>query len=752
MKHLDPATHRWNFFRAGGFDQVKLESGADLAHLDQLDQKLWVALACPTRGLEFDNRTLDLIDTDKDGRIRAPDIIAAAKWTTSLLKNPDTLLKSQPSLPLDVINDAVPEGKQILSSAKQILANLGKAGDLFISLDDTADTAKIFAATNFNGDGIIPADAADDEFTKSVIADIMSCMGIETDRSGKPGISQAKSDAFFTEAGAYSDWWNKARGDKNILPLGDATAAAFDAVKAVRAKADDFFARCRLAQFDARAIAALNREEKEYLAIAAKDLTITSGEIAQLPLSQVAACKPLPLADGLNPAWAEALAALQSSAVKPLLGGQDALTESDWAALNAKLAPFESWSGGKVGAAAEKLGLKRVQEILASDAQKKINELLTKDKALEPEANAIAAVEKLIRFNRDLYTLCLNFVNFRNFYSRKIPAIFQAGRLYLDQRSCDLCLVVDDAGKHAVMAGLAGAYLAYCDCTRKATGEKETIVAIFSQGDDENLMVGRNGVFYDRKGRDFDATITKIIASPISVRQAFFAPYKKFVRLIEEQISKRAAAADADTTAQLNAAATTTATADKSKKIDVGTVAALGVAFGSIGTFIGLIFGKVLDIVQLGPLAILGALVGVMAMISGPSMILAFIKLRKRNLGPILDANGWAVNAKAKINVPFGTSLTAIATLPPGSHRDTTDPFAEKKSPWPKLITLAIIVYIVFKWLNGSLDSHLPKGLKHDTYFEHETYFELKHTLAPAAIPPPNPGTNTPATNAPPVK
>ena len=71
-------SHRFTFFRAGGFNQVVIGSGADLMNLDQLDQKLWVALACPTRGLEFDSRTLDLIDTDKDGRVRAPEIIAAA--------------------------------------------------------------------------------------------------------------------------------------------------------------------------------------------------------------------------------------------------------------------------------------------------------------------------------------------------------------------------------------------------------------------------------------------------------------------------------------------------------------------------------------------------------------------------------------------------------------------------------------------------------------------------------------------------
>src|SRR5436305_13088921 len=103
--------HKWTFFRAGGFDQVRIQSGADLMALDQLDQKLWVALACPTTGLEFDGKTLALIDTDKDGRIRAPELIAAAQWIGALLKKPDDLLKSSPALPLGSINDATPEGQ-----------------------------------------------------------------------------------------------------------------------------------------------------------------------------------------------------------------------------------------------------------------------------------------------------------------------------------------------------------------------------------------------------------------------------------------------------------------------------------------------------------------------------------------------------------------------------------------------------------------------------------------------------------------
>lgn len=700
------SSYTWRFFRAGGFDQVKIETGADIAHLDELDQKLWVALACPTKGVEFDARTLQLIDTDKDGRVRAPEIIAAAKWATALLKNPDDLIKSPAALSLGAINDANPEGKQILASAKQTLINLGKKEATAISLDEISDTAKIFAATNFNGDGIVPADAANDDATKAVINDIMACLGIETDRSGKPGIGQGKADQFFADAKAYSDWWKQAEGDKNILPLGEATAAAAAAVKAVKAKVDDFFARCRLAAFDARAATALNRAESEYVALAPKELTLATPEIASFPLAQIAADKPLPLAHGINPAWAAALVALQSAAIKPLLGNLDSLTEADWAALNAKLAPFEAWSAGKVGASVEKLGLHRVREILAGNAKAEIDKLIAQDKALEPEANAIDAVERLIRYNRDLYTLCVNFVSFKNFYSRRIPAIFQAGRLYLDQRSCDLCLTVEDAGKHAVMAGLAGAYLAYVDCERKATGEKLSILAVLSQGDDDNLMVGRNGIFYDRKGRDFDATITKIIANPISIRQAFFSPYKKLVRFIEEQVAKRAAAADAAVTTNLQSATTATAAGAAPGKIDTGTLAAIGLVMTTLMGALGAIFTQIFGLPKWEiPLVIVCLILA----ISTPSVVLAWLQLRKRNLGPILDANGWAVNAKAKMNVPFGASLTQIAMLPPGAQLDRVDPYAEKKSPWPPIIIVVIILIALGAgWYYGKFDRVLP--------------------------------------------
>lgn len=701
--------HTWRFFRAGGFDQVKLDTGTDLLHLDELDQKLWVALACPVTGLEFDPQTAALVDSDRDGRIRAPELLAAVRWACAMLKNPDDLVRGGDSVPLAAINDATPEGKQLLASAKQICANLGKPDAPAISLADACDANRIFANTLFNGDGVILPESATDEDTRAVIADIMACMGAVTDRSGKPGVDQARVEAFFAECAAFDAWMKQAESDpKTFLPLGEATAAASAAVRAIKTKVDDYFGRCRLAAYDPRALAALNRREEEYHAMAARDLSFTVAEAADFPLATVAPGKPLPLSGPVNPAHAAAVAALRDAAVKPLLGERSELTEADWLALLARLAPFESWQAGKRGAAVEKLGIARVRQVLAGPARHRIGELIARDRALEPEATSIANVEKLCRFVRDLHTLCTNFVNFRNFYEGERPALFQCGTLYLDQRSCALCLPVEDTGRHAALAGLAGAYLAYCDCTRKATGEKRTIVAVFTQGDDDNLMVGRNGIFYDRQGRDWDATITRIVSNPISLRQAFWMPYKKLVRFIEEQIAKRAAAADAAATAKLETTATTVAAADKAKpaeakKVDVGTVAALGVAFGALSTagayFLGLFKG-------IAPWQVPLILIAVMLLISGPSLILAYMKLRKRNLGPILDANGWAVNARARINVPFGANLTRIAKLPPGASIDVSDRYAEKSALWPKVLLVLFLLwwihsYLYDRWLHS---------------------------------------------------
>lgn len=711
--------HSWHFFRAGGFDQVRIDSAQDMCNIDKLDQKLWAALACPVDNVHFDTETLKLIDSDGDKRIRVNELVNAVKWTSSFLTKTDELMLSTDSITVDMVNDTTDEGKKLRETIRGSLKILGKDENGSISISELKNLEKSFSEKTFNGDGIITVDTASDSSLKDLINEIIGVCGSVTDRSGKPGIDSGIIETFFTKAKECFDWKTLIQNDKTLQPLQEKTDDAVKVLGELKVKIDDYFTRCAIAGYDERATTHLNGEENVMSTYASQTITIDCEQLRNMPVAQIKPHNPLPLIQDLNPAWQKKVVEFNNLVVQPLFGEKETLNFEEWQHITTLFAPLFKHLETEPSLSMSNLGIARIGEILGGNAKQDLLALVEKDKAESTAFDSITLVNKLIRFKRDLHSLCKNFVNFKDFYSTDAAAIFQAGTLYLDQRSCDLCIKIDDANKHSLMAAMAGSYLVYCDCKRKGETANITIVAAFTNGDSDNLLVGRNGVFYDRNGKDWDATITKIIPNPISLKEAFWLPYKNFVRMIESLVAKRAAEAETQSTNKLSQTAASAVNVDKAKvepaappkKMDIGVVAALGVAAGAVGTFVATLFGYMAGIVKLGPLAVIGALVGVIALISGPSMILAFIKLRKRNIGPILDAGGWAVNAKAGISVPFGAILTQTALLPPGSKRDLRDPYAEKKSPWPGIIVTIVILYaayavldrqgLVSKWTNG---------------------------------------------------
>lgn len=300
-------------------------------------------------------------------------------------------------------------------------------------------------------------------------------------------------------------------------------------------------------------------------------------------------------------------------------------------------------------------------------------------------------LEKLLLLSRDFCTLLRNFVSFQDFYSKRGKAllgrgadnespwaIFQAGTLVIDQRACNLCLRVNDMAKHNAQAPDSGMYLIYCQCTLHATGEKMQIVAAMTVGDIRNLKVGKNALFYDRQGRDWEAEVVKIIDNPISIGQAFWSPYRKLGEWVSGLITKSAAEKEKKSFADMTAKLQTPPAAGQAAQpapFDVakfaGIFAAVGLAIGSIGTFLTSLLSEVKDMHAWALLIVPAILI----VVSGPSMILAWMKLRKRNLAPLLNANGWAINADAIVSVLFGNTLTDQAQFP---IVKLNDPFAKK--------------------------------------------------------------------------
>ena len=726
--------YKWEFVNLGGSSRVRINSGEDIAHLPELDPKMWTVLSCPVTGLEIDDKSLAYMDVDGDGKIRVNDVIATSTWITGLLKDDDLLLEGKDSIDIENIDQGSEAGRKLYSSAKQILANLGKEGSV-ISISDTADVAAIFAKTRFNGDGIVTEATAEDADDKAAIAAAVASLGGVADRSGATGVDAAMVEAFYKALADYVAWQEAAVE----APFGDKTDAVIEAYNALDAKVKDFFMRSKLAAFSPDSTASLDVQTSSIQAISAENLTGKTEEIASYPIARINGKPEIDLSAPVNPAWSAKFGLVKEVALKD----KKVLTEADWAELGAMFAAYTAWKGAKAGASVEALGLDAVKNILAKDRKAAIMDLIAQDAALAEEAANIANVDKFLYVFRDFYRLLRNFVTLDDFYTkdRKVSAIFQSGRLIIDQRECRFCMKVADMAKHTASAATSGMFLVYCDCTTKAKAGKLSIVAAVTVGDIGDLIVGKNAIYYDNDGVEWDAVITKIIDNPISVAQAFWSPYRRMAKAVENLINKSAADKDAkimaDATAKLNAvpaAGTAGAAAAPAQPFDIGKFAgifaAFGMALGSLGTALTKIFGGVLN---MPPHKTILALLAIILVISGPAMVMAWMKLRRRNIAPLLNANGWAVNAASKISIPFGETLTDAAKYP---KLKLKDPYAKKGlATWKKWVisfsalVVAVGVLWIFNLLSwAGLDSPLPRYNQPETVVEEVVVEEVVET------------------------
>ena len=537
---------------------MKIQSGEDIRHLGELDQKMWTVLSCPTTGLEINEESLKLIDLDGDGKLRVKEVIQTADWLCGVLRDPETLLAGKAEVPLANIAD-----ETILAVAKQVSAD---------------------------GQTVTLAD----------VETAIAAVSVETQPAPE-------------------------------------------------------------APFEGDVIAAYKAKQADYAAY------FEQAKLQSLGLATIAEDTPKP-----------------------------GLAEADFAEMGTKIAAYEA-------------GVATTNEANAA--------------ALFAAQAQYQPLRKLLLLSRDFYRLLRNFITFEDFYDKAQPkAIFQAGTLIIDQRACALCVRVSDMPKQNLQAGASGMYLIYCDCESKKLGKQMQIVAAMTIGGIRNLTVGKNALFYDNEGNDWDAVVTKIIDNPISIGQAFWSPYRKFGAWVTDLINKSAAEKDSkvfsEATNKVQEKKAEMSPLDKKKMetFDIakfaGIFAAIGMAVGYIGAFLTDVGKGFKDMFLAGWWLPILAILGLMLVISGPSMFLAWTKLRKRNLAPVLNANGWAVNADVMVNVMFGSALTQQAQFP---MLQLVDPLAKKGMPaWKKwiIVVASVLVVLLGLWLTNLLNwCKLPSPL-----------------------------------------
>ena len=332
----------------------------------------------------------------------------------------------------------------------------------------------------------------------------------------------------------------------------------------------------------------------------------------------------LPLRDHLNPKHLEAVLAFADKCVSPILGEKATLTRLDWKAIKAKFAPYRAWTASKP--------------------------------VMNAAANAeLVEEERILRYRLHLGEFLENYVTMDRLYGGKEWAVFQTGVLRIDGREMNLCFHVESEAAHSALSGKSNCCVIYLKLTRPEEKAERMICAVVTAGTIAGLYAGRNGVFYDRDGRNWEAVVTKVVEAQISLLEAFWAPWRKIGEGIASMVTKFLGDKQAKATETVGKG---TASAQAGGAAMASSVAAIGIGIGMVGAAFASIMAAISSMTA-PQLAL--SVVAVILVVSLPSVILTWFKLRRRDIGAILNASGWAVNREMRFSMKRARGFTKCA-------------------------------------------------------------------------------------------
>ncbi|MFP4105724.1 MAG: hypothetical protein ACLFVU_06485 [Phycisphaerae bacterium] len=668
-------SHHPIFDRLGRSYHLRIADASDLQTALHLDNAHWVSTSAPINSLNLDRTFLELIDADGDGRILCDDVRACIRWLLDTLSDYSGIDCRSDVLRFDSVAGDSTDGRLILDASRRILRQMAPGdADSSVSLSQVRQVRREIESKPVSEMGVVLPDAADDEEIRQFLLDVRGSVGGAPHPSGENGVSENILQIFLNETRAYLEWI--ARGDipegqqsTEIMVLGEETPEAFQQVSWLREKIDRYFAQCQAVDFRGDLAARMGPSEDELRNTDYDSPESIRNLMAESPIAIPRADRVLVYQENINPYYAQPIRRLMSEVAEKLLGelsGQ--ITQSQWEALCQEVAAFGSWKSAKSGAAVESLGREKLSHYLDERFATATRELISHRQETALELDSVRLVEKLILLQANMIRLTNNFVSFPELYSHHLRASFELGTLIMDGRRFNLAVRVNDLAEHSAVARNSNMYVLYAEVSRPVKQDKITIASPVTYGGKWNLAVGKRGVFERLDGEILDARIVQIIENPISLREAFWAPFRRIGKLITGKIESITAEAEKKLDLQTGQAVTTVQGAAEQKpepKTSAGFLVGGGVAIAALGSAVAYITKTFSQTPW--PAILIGVLAAVLAVIL-PTSIIAFLKLRQRDLSSILEGTGWAINARMRLSRRQSKHFSQKPAYPAGSR------------------------------------------------------------------------------------
>jgi hypothetical protein len=695
------------FSNFGGIHQFVVTGAADLEQIDALDPARWAATSAPLADLHCDEVFLKHVDAEGTGRVRVAQIVRARDWLFERLADREVVKSRSEVIRIDAIKDEKIRTAALRVNREQKTADVSK-----VALADVRAFKSSYAKFLANGDGVIPPDVVPEAEVGAFIKDVISVVGSVPDRGGSNGIDTPLLERFKTQGRAWLDWKSK---EQSAAVWGNDTKAASALCERLDAKLEEYFLHCDLLRQETLSEHTLRLTEDEVRTLRAKDTAAIEAYLKASPIAPLNARGVLDLTATINSLYAADLAELRDTVLKRALGSDvKELSREAWRKVRATFEGWRTYEASKPPEPFESLG-EKLTAYLEGPLPERVAHYINLDKAAAPELDEVDNLEKLLLYVRWIVELANNFVNFSAIYRPSETALVEMGSLVIDGRRLDFCIKVRDRSAHKALATDSMIFLVYAKIMEKEDGgERFEVVAPVTGGEKGRLRTGKRGIFYDRNGKEWDAQIVEVVENPISVREAMFAPFRRAAAFLAEKfeswVGSSAESQQQALTARTEQLAASTqqnaeralaearppaspappaTNGERKEGINVNSlVIGGGMALAGLGAMLA---GLVNVLTSLsGWAAILGVVVAVLAL----SAFSAWLKLRRRNVSVLLEANGWAVNVHTRVTARIARVFAYTPDLPKGATLDMTDslPATDEEGVGSGVFVLFLIV------------------------------------------------------------
>ena len=663
-----------SFRRYGRSYHLHIETAAELQSVLELDQAHWVATNAPINTINCDRTFLALMDTDKNGRIICQEVKDGIVWLLEVFSEHEGISRGSQRLRLGAINCDNPQGKEIHEAAVKMLRRLGRGDAEEITLEDIRQIKTQMQSQSVSEAGVILPEAAEDAQVSEFISEVIATVGGVEHPGGALGVDQGKLDEFVKQAEAFLKWHQQGqipagKAKTEIMPLGAQTPGKYAILSSVADKIEQYFAQCTVLALGEKFGEQMGWTPAELQELDLDDPTVIEDVLRKAPLAKPRAADVLCLAEQINPYYARALARFGKEVLPVVLKEtHDTMTSQQWGQIKDFFAAHKAWVQGKPSTALESLGVQKLRSCVVGEFAKAGKALIAKSKDTAFALDNIRLVEKAVLYQTYMISLANNFVSFPHLYDPRKRAMFEMGTLVMDGRRFNLAVNSVNRAQHATVAQTSNMYVLYVEVAPKDGSTTYEVAMPVTSGGRGNLCLGKRGVFYDLAGTEADAKVVHIIENPISLAEALLAPFLRLGRMLTGKIESITAEAekkfDSKASMAMNQATAAPAAKGGLGGSTGGMLLGAGVAMAALGSALAYI---TTTLAQTRPLAIVVGVLVVLLAVMVPISIVAYLKLRKRDISAILEGSGWAINARMRLTRKQGKFFSERPKYPEGS-------------------------------------------------------------------------------------